>query len=750
MNPVTFPFQIEFTGYWHAGTGEAGAGDLDAVIIRDADGLPFLPGKSLKGLFCEAFCELIAAGDPSNGHAPREDALLRLFGRPGPDSLKNQGLLRFSNASIPPAERAALLHDKSADGLTAVIASTALEHGLAEERSLRRVEVAIPMTLHFTITLRPSPDAPSPDTVKTWLEDAAARIRMAGSHRHNGLGECKVSPAPVENLPESAGESTPAESAPADKNDDLLTLWFALETLEPVILGADAATVGEHECLDHISGAALLGAFAAQYYNTIAQLGGMAAFHVFHSGAVRFGPAYPVGPDGQPAFPAPLSWHVEKGGKLFGDDSQLLRENLLDLTRSDHPGRPVVQARREWLTASGKKITVERRTHLKSARDSALFGRPIDAKLFAYQSIAKGQRFWGAVQIRSDLVPDEAVALLREWIAGQPAVFIGRSRGAEFGQCRLMPLANPPAIPQSAPPAGPFLTLYALTDLCPPGAELLPQHGKDWHPALDGLELCPERTFVRARALCHWNGWRGCPDPAIRVIERGSVITFRAENGAAPDFSAIQAALARDGVGLHLERGLGRVLVSPDFAAAGNGSSPVLPALKAPDSAASSPKTPNTPLVERARFRAETRRIELDAANLAKELVRKWKKFSPQPSPSQWSRLRFLAASARSFEGFAKIAGAVFDHGKTKKVWSRAVHNSESLLDELLTSTTKEVDGKKVIEWAVSPELSKLVGKQSTDDKKNQRLVLLAVSEAARQLRLLARDKDTSGHTTHR
>jgi CRISPR/Cas system CMR subunit Cmr4 (Cas7 group RAMP superfamily) len=78
MKRMTLSFHLH--GYWHCGSGEAGTSDLDAAVIRDAEGLQYLPGRSVKGLLREAFR---LAED--FGHQP-EGATDRLFGseaRPG-------------------------------------------------------------------------------------------------------------------------------------------------------------------------------------------------------------------------------------------------------------------------------------------------------------------------------------------------------------------------------------------------------------------------------------------------------------------------------------------------------------------------------------------------------------------------------------------------------------------------------------------------------------------------------------------
>ena len=53
----TWPLGNEFTvrlimeSDWHVGSGTGRPGSIDRLIIRDADGLPFVPAKTLRGIW---------------------------------------------------------------------------------------------------------------------------------------------------------------------------------------------------------------------------------------------------------------------------------------------------------------------------------------------------------------------------------------------------------------------------------------------------------------------------------------------------------------------------------------------------------------------------------------------------------------------------------------------------------------------------------------------------------------------------
>ena len=52
MKDITF--KITFFSEWHCGSGLSSGSDLDALVIKDKDNFPFIPGKTLKGLIREA------------------------------------------------------------------------------------------------------------------------------------------------------------------------------------------------------------------------------------------------------------------------------------------------------------------------------------------------------------------------------------------------------------------------------------------------------------------------------------------------------------------------------------------------------------------------------------------------------------------------------------------------------------------------------------------------------------------------
>ncbi len=184
---------IELLSYWQAGSGEGVRPFLDAVSRRDQDGLPYLPGKTIKGIWREAM-----RATEDYRHVPEHTTDL-LFGQrsedPGPGDFES-GILAFSNAVLPDSLRNWFLN--SGEGrdcrrqLFHQLDATALQDGLAVDKSLRSIEVCVPLTLHARVSLaRPVPRNFGDPSWRERLSTAAGLIRKIGYQRHRGLGRCR-------------------------------------------------------------------------------------------------------------------------------------------------------------------------------------------------------------------------------------------------------------------------------------------------------------------------------------------------------------------------------------------------------------------------------------------------------------------------------------------------------------------------------------------------------------------------------
>ncbi|CUS05062.2 putative RAMP superfamily protein probably involved in DNA repair [Candidatus Promineifilum breve] len=190
MSAYTITFTLERDATFARGEGVAGF--LDREVAHDAFGLPYLHGRTLKGLLAEEADNVIdALGYLSADLAPWQAARDALFGRPG-SSLDGQGILHIGHAQLPENVRRTVASSQvqPADvlgALTAVRRQSAVDPtGLPRDNALRAMRVI----------MRRTPFAAEIATRRTLSEveegllaAAVLAFRRAGTGRNRGRGE---------------------------------------------------------------------------------------------------------------------------------------------------------------------------------------------------------------------------------------------------------------------------------------------------------------------------------------------------------------------------------------------------------------------------------------------------------------------------------------------------------------------------------------------------------------------------------
>jgi hypothetical protein len=182
--------EIDIRSFWRAGTGAGEAGGIDALCALDHLGLPYLPGRHLKGLLRDAVTRAIALG-----HI-KDVTVDMLFGQPGfrrhsddllACSLAKPGCLRVDSAHLPEADCRAILGSNDSTAMISqlfrTIQSTEMNEctGAAKNKSLRLEQVVLPLKLEFEVA--------GPEGVyEKAIETALPLIRAVGQKRTRGLG----------------------------------------------------------------------------------------------------------------------------------------------------------------------------------------------------------------------------------------------------------------------------------------------------------------------------------------------------------------------------------------------------------------------------------------------------------------------------------------------------------------------------------------------------------------------------------
>ena len=205
---------LTFYAFWHVGTGRGDGPECDAIVRRSDAGLPIVPGRTIAGLCREACQTLEGVRRLVPG---RTEELFGTWSVPGPEASNAQageseaqrlpppgtarfdtkpGVLDFRTARLGETYERQRGWEQWADGLGSsrdkvdtlyqALAATKIDEqtGTAEAKTLRSIEVAVPLTLYGFVDALEELDA-------SWCDDLALAlplIRSLGLRRHRGLG----------------------------------------------------------------------------------------------------------------------------------------------------------------------------------------------------------------------------------------------------------------------------------------------------------------------------------------------------------------------------------------------------------------------------------------------------------------------------------------------------------------------------------------------------------------------------------
>ena len=183
---MTINYELKFFDYWHVSSGLSGGAALDSYVVKDSAGLPYVPGKTIKGLVREAAELFWDQGD-----------IDKCFGSRGSKNKQNNGNEQnenddttqaqcyFSSATIDEKIAVEITSNKLERNLFEIISATKIdENGIAVDKSLRDIEVILPITLIGKIEN-------IDDKFASNLKRALKSVKRMGLNRNRGLGRCE-------------------------------------------------------------------------------------------------------------------------------------------------------------------------------------------------------------------------------------------------------------------------------------------------------------------------------------------------------------------------------------------------------------------------------------------------------------------------------------------------------------------------------------------------------------------------------
>lgn len=585
---------ITFESDWHIGEGSGQPGHIDRLVRRDPrDGLPYVPAKTLTGIWRDA-CEQVAAGLDQGSQGTWQAWVKALFGgldfvpeTEQADQARRRESPRSALLAVRPARFAEALrrclsaknYASLREVLTFIKPGVSLnEYGVAREDQLRMEEVACAGAALETGVELNVLDDPARETALAMLWAGARVIERIGGKRRRGYGRCRLelkgtdlpsethlldilATEPVPAPPPSAAEprrfvmSATSPGASAEWH----VIGLTLELLSPVVV-FDGALGNVVKSQDHIPGAYLLAALNGKLRKWL----GDAAFPAIARGDVRVLNAYPL-LDGKRAVPIPLAFHYNKeqggldteGGEAYSHFAK------------NEPGNEQFKQHRQGYVAGALadehlpfyEVKLQATTH-GTIDDERQRPTPRVGGVYTFEAIRAGTRLCSELWIRKSLRSEPS----DEDLAGLDGTYcIGTAKKSDYGQIRLTASREEmPSVPEST--TG-HLTVWLTSPLLLRDECLRPSADpealrQELERRLD-VQLPAERAecFLRVKRCEGWHSrWR-LPRPSLVGLAAGSCFRFEVE-GTLSEHTTL-AALQRSGLGERRAEGFGELLLNP-------------------------------------------------------------------------------------------------------------------------------------------------------------------------------------------
>ncbi|MFY1650697.1 RAMP superfamily CRISPR-associated protein [Solwaraspora sp. WMMB762] len=598
--PTTFKITLTFLSDWHIGTGQGRLGSIDAEIRRDSDHLPFVPAKTIVGIWRDA-CETVADTFDRVGDRP---AAWRawvdwLFGTHPPaeegDSARTGKEPTPAVLRVTPAQAPAWLRDGVRGQPTLAQAAVVLrpgvkiddETGTAADRFLRVEERALRgMRLYAQVSVAATiPGEPDrlPASAELLLRAGARLVEAVGGRRNRGGGRVAFllpgarvdGDGPHATVTDSRLVELLAGGVPADPPapppagplvevhpydrlhpDRHRVVRVVLRVRTPVVAVADVLgnVISGH---DSIPGTMLLGTVLRRIQpGPSADGGGRARIGLAD---VRVGDAVPAAVEDPgdpasvvPARPVPTVWRRSRKGRGDTVWNVLCGEPAPEEQAKRMSGW-VAPAGTGWRSADPAK-TVSTHAVVDDAQR-----RPTVASggLFTNLGIAAG------TLLCSDIVLPEQARLRLD--PGELLRF-GRSRKDDFGLVEVVRVIDP--LPTPPPPTltDGQLLVWCVSDILLRDERLAPDPSPQGLARALSAALAPASveatgrpTTDAARREGFAVAW-GRPRSSQVALRAGSVVRLTVTGQLDP---AVLSRLERDGIGERTVEGYGRIRFNP-------------------------------------------------------------------------------------------------------------------------------------------------------------------------------------------
>ena len=612
---TSYVLKIKLISPLTSAAGEGRVGVVDTDVAYDDLGLPIIPGRRLKGLWRDAYRNVVEAWQQC-GQGQDTTSVEQIFGNSGKGPNDGDACIHIANAELK--NNASLkewleylqherkLHtDDVVQHYANVRSQTAIERltGSAKENTLRLTRT-LKSGLVFWARVNFNEITPDPEVLNA-LALGAVSLKYMGKARTRGLGKvnCQFlkldsngkikslmpqlnknclpsikSTVLLKRVQSPVVKTTGPLQTSSQKPTHILRYRFKLKTATVIPTSdGDPNTVVSRQ---DIPGSHLWGIAAWCYLNQANHTAADPVFrNVFLNGNLRFLAAYPEAIDYQQRIDnqqrmIPILHSIRKSKK---------DEILYDLVADKPQNDPTKRLDRGYMKFGSEgietqSVKTERNYHHARASSDRRKGRalgtevPDGGALFTYQAIQPNQTFQGAV-----LGSESDLKNLKTWVQSRKAVHIGRSRSAQYGEAEFEWMGNAPqeltdivewdGFSSSQAPANLEKRLIITTlspllavnekghpDTCFPVQELANALGL---PETTEPELIS--SFTRTETISGYNTHLRLPRQQWQAIATGSVFEFKLEKDITND-KLLE--LEQNGLGLRKGEGFGRIAVN--------------------------------------------------------------------------------------------------------------------------------------------------------------------------------------------
>jgi CRISPR-associated protein Csx10 len=571
--------KIKMLSDWHVGSGMGRPGSIDRLVQRDEHHLPYIPAKSLTGIWRDG-CELVAQGLDGGSYGTWQQWIDWLFGEQQPEESANrrlESLPQVAQLSVRSAHFSTALQQAFQGNVLLQSMTTFVKPGVkinrhtgsALDQHLRFEEMTRSgAVLEAGYSLQLAGLSPEQQAIaQALLVCGAAMVERLGAKRRRGAGRCQIGVEGLGELNKAIATIEKTQGVPpsvpnalphADANE-MLTLetqdngtWWRVELevepQSPVII--HKRTVGNHqETQDYIPGTYFLPILLKELRSYLGQF--LAEANLSLSNALMHGDvvitnATPLvaGQCGQ-AVPFSLFEAKAKPGGWAEQPRQPIRQRLGEVIHGA-AGEQLKGMRQGYL---GWDLDAQALRRMTINHEIFAHNTIADAKqrpdlevggIYTYEAIPAGLILRLEVRIRDYLVPKNAVNPWAGFLKTPLSIQLGRTKKDDYGKAQIKNVRSAKIIPGDKPPKQ-VLNVLLLSDLLLRDGRLRPtadpqvlvntlsqaldvrmtlvEAGENGLPQIDRWV-----ALTRTNRTESWQTKWGLPRPSLVGLSAGSVL----------------------------------------------------------------------------------------------------------------------------------------------------------------------------------------------------------------------------------